>query len=220
MRYLILILILGLLLPMAAGEGRSGKNFYARTSRKTQKSKNIRTAENCTLLEEFNKETNSCELITVLAVDSVVASAGDIVEVEVYGAITGEETFGVTILVEIISRPDNEGDVWFTLAPPSDILQIGDPWLDFGVFTSYDTDLAFSDYLNGTVDDDGNYLSVPVFYSGPLSSFPVAISSDAVGVWDVHLSTIAGDSDWEGVETILRSGTITVAEIVGTGSRD
>jgi len=211
MRYLILVIVLGLLLPIAAGEGRSGKIFSARSSRKAQKSKNFRTAENCALLENFNKETSTCKLMTALAVDNVVASAGDIVDIEVHGAINGESTFGVTIMVEILTRSDNEGDIWFT-ASVEDILQIGDPWFDIGVFSSYDIDLSGSDYLNGTVDDDGNYLSVPVVYSGPLSLFPVQVSEDANGVWDISLSTIVGDSDWEGVETVLRHGTVTIEE--------
>ena len=115
-------------------------------------------------------------------------------------------------MLEIIRREGAVGDVWFTPAPSTDIEQIGDPWDDAGIFSAYDTDLSFSDYLNGTVDDDGNYLPVSVVYSGPLSSFPVESSLDAAGTWDVSLSTSSGNSDWEAVETLLRHGTITIAD--------
>lgn len=182
------------------------RNFDPRNRAKELKS----GRQSCSILEE--ERAGSCELLTVLAVEGVTATAGEIVDVRVLGAINGEETFGVTIMVEILSRPDNVGDVWFTGSPPSDILQIGDPWLDIGVFSSYDTDLAGSDFLNGSVDDDGDYLAVPVVYSGPLSMFPVQVGEGASGVWDISLSTVAGDSDWEGVDTVLRHGTITIKD--------
>lgn len=170
----------------------------------------IHVRQSCGLLEQYNRSTRTCELITGLAVESVTAEPGEIVDVVVHGAINGEETFGVTIMLEILPREGSIGDVWFTLSPPSDIEQVGDPWVDVGVFSSYDTDLAFSDYMNGTVDDDGNYIPAPVWYEGPLSLFPIEVSEDASGVWDISLSTSEGDSNWEGVETILRSGTVVI----------
>ncbi|KKL92320.1 hypothetical protein LCGC14_1885860 [marine sediment metagenome] len=173
-------------------------------------SKIVQTENECGLLERFDNWSGRCETLTILAVESVTVEAGESVGVMVHGAINGEETFGATILVELVARKSNRGDIWFTHSPPSDIIQVGGPWIDIGVFSSYDTDLSFSDYLNGTVDDDGNYLPVPVWYSGTLSLFPVQVSEDASGVWDIHLNTSAGDSDWEGVSTVLRSGTITV----------
>ena len=94
---------------------------------------------------------------------------------------------------------------------PVDIIPVGDPWSNIGIFTPFDTDLSGGERFNGSVDDDENYLPAPVTYSGPLSSFPVEASHDAEGVWDVVLDTALGASDWEGVPTRLIAGTITVS---------
>ena len=45
----------------------------------------------------------------------------------VSGSIAGDETFGLTIVLEISSRAGNIGTVEFTNAPPVDIVQLGDP---------------------------------------------------------------------------------------------
>lgn len=137
-------------------------------------------------------------------------------ELVVTGAIAGDSTFGVTIVAEVVTRPGNSGTVSFTLSPPSDIAQLGDPWPGAGTFNVFDTDSpGFSATLNASIDDDGSFLGAPVTFAGPLTGFGVVASGDAAGVWDVQLSTIAQDSTWEGVTTLLTSGTVTVLPTAG-----
>lgn len=126
------------------------------------------------------------------------------------GVINGEATFGVTILVAISPRPGARGEVFFSLAPPVDITQLSDPWPEVGTFTPYDTDLSGSLTLNGSVDDNDKFLADPLVFSGPLASFPITTSNNALGTWDVLLSTSQGDSKWEGASTALLSGVIEV----------
>jgi len=146
-----------------------------------------------------------------LAVNDVVMSPGASAELVVSGDISGESTFGVTILVEIMPRAGARGAVTFTPAPPIDISQVGDPWPGVATFTPLDTDLSASLALNGSVDDNGIFIPEPVTFSGSLSGFPLQASSDAQGVWDVLLATSADDSSWEGLVTTLKPGTIAVA---------
>ena len=141
------------------------------------------------------------------ATDTVVVS-GDI------AAVAGEETFGVSIWLEILPRGGNTGTVEFTpAAPPAipvDIVQLGDPWPGAGTFSPFDTDTV-GPTLNVSFDDDGNFQPAPVAYTGPLTGFPVIASLDAAGTWDVVLSTSLGDSSWEGIPTNFVNGTITIA---------
>ncbi|MGB2984255.1 MAG: hypothetical protein WBE26_00085 [Phycisphaerae bacterium] len=145
-----------------------------------------------------------------LSVGSVNMISDTTENVVVSGDIAGESTFGVNILVEIVPRGGNVGTVTFTLAPPIDVVQLGDPWPGAGTFTPYDTDYTGWNSLNGSVDENGTYEPGPVTFSGPLTSFPVTASANAEGVWDVTLSTFSDDSDWEGLSTTLIDGTITV----------
>ena len=148
-----------------------------------------------------------------LSVNSMAMPPGTTVTLSVSGNIADEDTFGVTIMVEIVSQAGNTGTLEFTPAPPVDIVQLGDPWpWPFGgLFTAYDTDAIGSPLFNGSVDDNGEYEPLPVTYSGLLSGFPVIASANADGVWDVLLSTSMGDSSWEGLPTTLIAGTITVS---------
>lgn len=93
----------------------------------------------------------------------------------------------------------------------SDIVPSGDPWPNAGSFTRFDTDRTNSTLLNGTVDDNGTFVASPLTFSGALASFPIFVSREATGVWDVRLSTSLGRSGWEGVTTTLRAGTITIS---------
>ena len=145
-----------------------------------------------------------------LSVADTVLVPGRSAYVVVQGEIDGDETFGVTLMVEIVSREDNTGTVTFTPAPPVDIFPLDDPWPGDGTFTPFDTDLSGSDTLNGSVDDDGNFEPAPVTFSGRMAAFPVTASLDADGIWDVRISTSVGDSGWEGVATILGQGTIRI----------
>lgn len=169
----------------------------------------------CIPPEVLNTETTTCELRASLVVNAIALSSGSQGNVAVLGSIEGDATFGVTIMVEVRTREGNVGTVSFTPASPpdspTDIVQIGDPWPGAGLFTPFDTDLAGSSQLNGSVDDDGNHVPVPLTYTGILSSFPVQASPDAEGVWDVVLETTLGDSEWEAVPTTLRAGSITVS---------
>ncbi len=146
-----------------------------------------------------------------LSVNEVTMTAGDVGEVIVSGEVNKKDTFGVTVLVEIVPRTGNTGTVVFTPAPPDDISSLDDPWPDDGTFSAYDTNaLGFSATINGSVDDNGTYLPSGLTFVGSLVSFPVKASADAQGVWDVKLSTSVGESSWEELVTARSPGTITV----------
>lgn len=145
-----------------------------------------------------------------LSVQSKNAPPGSTVDLDVFGTLDGDTTFGVTILLELIPRAGTTGTVAFTTAPPVDIVQVGDPWPGAGTFSAFDTDSTGSTTLNGSVDDNGTFVAGSVTFSGVLSSFPIAISLDAAGTWDVLLTTSVGDSSWEGILTGLIDGTVTV----------
>ena len=151
----------------------------------------------------------SAELPT-LSVSDLAMLAGDTDTVVVSGDIDGQSTFGVTIQVLIDPRPGNTGTVLFTPAPPPDVVQLGDPLPKLGTYTPYDTNITGWRTLNGSDDDNGDFVVRPVTFSGPLSGFPVHASQNADGVWDVLLSSYAGDSSWGALVTTLHHGTITV----------
>ncbi len=136
--------------------------------------------------------------------------SGETSRVVVSGRIAGELTFGVNIMVEIVPRAGATGVVRFTPAPPVDIVQLGDPWPGLGVFNWFDTDVSYSEALNGSVDGDGIFIPTPVTFSGDLVMYPVEAGAGARGVWDLRLSTSVGDSFWDGLATTLTPGTLTV----------
>jgi hypothetical protein len=147
-----------------------------------------------------------------LSVSHVVMLPDATANVVVSGSISGELAFGVTILVELVPRPGAVGTVEFSAAPPSDITQLGDPWPGVGTFSAFDTDQTGSATLNGAVDDNGTFSEAAVTFVGSLAQFPIVASAGSNGVWDVVLSTSAGDSQWEGssVTTTLVAGTVSV----------
>lgn len=145
-----------------------------------------------------------------LAVNSMDMPPDSTVTLGVSGDIASESTFGVVILVELVTRGGNTGTLQFTAEPPVDIVQLGDPWPGVGTFTPFDTGSTGSFLLNGSVDDNGTFIPGPVTFSGDLSGFPVIASVDADGIWDVVLSTSVGDSSWEDLTTTLVAGAITV----------
>lgn len=152
----------------------------------------------------------------VIAVEDLTLGAGGTNTLVISGGIAGDLTFGVTILVELVSRPGNIGSVSYTPSPPVDIAQLGDPWPGVGTFTTFDADsLGFSTTLNGSVDDNGTLTEAPITYNDLLSGFPLTASPDAGGVWDVFLNTSVGDSSWVNITTTLNNGTITVIPSVG-----
>ncbi len=146
---------------------------------------------------------------TLSAGNSTIAG-GESGNVVVSGNIAGQETYSVTIQVQIFARAGNSGTVTFTPSPPPDIAQLEDPWPEAGTFEAFDTDITGWLIFNGSVDENGDLIARPLTFSGPLSSFPVQASIDAYGVWDVALSTFVGDSLWGGQATTLTPGTITV----------
>ncbi len=129
----------------------------------------------------------------------------------VSGNVDNQSTFGVTVLLELVPRPDAVGTLTFTPAPSVDIYQIGDPWPAAGLFTPFDTDPGGTGslLLNGSVDDSGS-LSAPLTFSGPLAGFPIVASPGADGVWDVTLSTSVGSARWENLATVLIDGRVAV----------
>ena len=145
-----------------------------------------------------------------LSVSDILMQPNQTVEVVISGDISSESTIGVNILVELIPRAGALGTVTFTAAPVVDVVQRGDPWPGVGTFSAFDTDSTLSSTLNGSVDDNGTFLSGPVTFSGPLTACPVVASADADGIWDVVLLTSVGDSNWQGLPTTLIAATITV----------
>jgi hypothetical protein len=166
------------------------------------------------ICDELNDSCLSDEAI--LTAEDLVVQPGTSGQLRVSGNIAGASTFGITILVELVSRPGNIGTLTFTPSPPPDIVQLGDPWPGTGTFSGFDTDApGFAATLNGSVDDNGNFVAAPVTFSGVLAGFPVSASPDAGGTWDVVLTTTGGDSTWEGVTTTLNAGVISVPPSVG-----
>ncbi|MGD2108788.1 MAG: hypothetical protein PVI86_05290 [Phycisphaerae bacterium] len=146
-----------------------------------------------------------------MSVNDLLLSPGASGAVVVTGTIENELAFGVTIMVSITPRAGAVGSVGFTLAPPPDITQIGDPWPGAGAFDVFDTDITLSDALNAYIDDNGTFLAEATTFDGPIVNLPVSASADADGVWDVRLSTINDQSRWESVPTTIHSGIILVA---------
>ncbi len=145
-----------------------------------------------------------------LQVHDLSMSAGTTADLLVSGAIAGESTFGVEVLLEIIPRAGVRGTLSFTPSPPPDIIALEDPWPDEGMFSAFDTDITLSTAWNGCVNTNGSLEAQEVNFAGMLAGFPVVASADASGVWDVVLATSVGNSSWEAVPTTLLSGTITV----------
>ncbi len=75
-----------------------------------------------------------------LVVGDLTLTAGGVGQIQVFGEVSDASTFGVEILVEILSRAGNRGTVIFTPSPPPDIVPRDDPWPDAGTFTAFDTD--------------------------------------------------------------------------------
>ena len=185
-----------------------------------------------------------------LSVGNTAVRPGNSGLVIVSGSIEMESTYGVTVMVELVPRPGITGKLEFTTvrvnapigrgrvlletrsgregqvhvsAPVRadvDVLQSGDAWPDQGSFTAYDTDRTGSPALNGSVDDNGSFVPSMVSYGGPISAFPIRASGNASGVWDVLLSTSAGNSSWEGLDTDLIAGTVTVRRDACRRDRD
>ncbi len=152
--------------------------------------------------------------------------AGGTAEVWIFGEIAQQETIGVTILAWIQERQENVGSVTYTLAPPVDITQRGDPWPGTGTFDALDTDgPGLGPNLNGSVDDNGQFVPLVLDYSGPLVSLPITASGDATGTWDIRLCEepcgIEDGSFWNsapfGVPTARRHG---IVRIVTHGDGD
>ena len=185
-----------------------------------------------------------------LSVDKTAVRPGHSGLVTVSGSIEMESTYGVTVMVELVPQPGTTGKLEFTTVRTNapigrgrvlletrsgreghvrvsapvradvDVLQPGDAWPDQGSFTAYDTDRTGSPALNGAVDDNGSFVPSMVSYGGPVSAFPIRASGNAGGVWDVLLSTSAGDSGWEGLDTDLIAGTVTVTRDACRRDRD
>lgn len=185
-----------------------------------------------------------------LSADQTAVRPGGVGLVTVSGSIEMESTYGVTVMVELVPRPGTTGKLEFTrvrvtgpltrarvmvetrsghegqvrvtspVRADVDVLQPGDAWPNRGSFTAFDTDRTRSPALNGSVDDNGSFIPSTVSYGGPVSAFPVRASGNASGVWDVWLSTSAGDSSWEGLDTDLIAGTVTVRRDACKRDRD
>ncbi len=177
-----------------------------------------------------NLGSSSVTVGPILWAPDVLMPAGRTTEIVVSGDIAGSETYGVTLWVELVSRKGNTGDVIFTAAPPVDVTQRGDPWVGLGTFGPFDTNSPeFSETLNGSIDDNGNFLGESLTYAGLLSAFPVTASADALGVWDIRLCPgrcwVEEGSFWTGTPAVLptarRHGTLTIVAFAdGDGDQD
>jgi hypothetical protein len=162
-----------------------------------------------------------------LSVADLTIPAGRVDALVVSGEIAGEETAGVTIVLELVPRPGAVGSLEFTPAPPTDITQAEDPWPGMGLFVAYDTDEnnEGSPLLNGSTKDNGTSIPSSLTFSGPLVRFPVRSAEEARGVWDVkpfYFNEAVPEyfwSSWEGVHTGLLHGTVTVVAL-GDGDGD
>lgn len=189
-------------------------------------------------------------LAAEMSAGHVTMRPGDSADVIVSGEIEEESTFAWTVMIELVPRSSARGTVTFTTSnaevmerasavvihktsanvdavrieqpqrPDVDIRRQDDVWPDVGNFTAFDTHKAGSARLNGAVDDNGTLVPAPVSFSGALAHFPLVASRNARGVWDVVLSTSVGASNWEGIQTSLIGGTITVSNRVCRGARD
>lgn len=178
-------------------------------------------------------------LAAELTVEGLALRPGSTGELVVSGSISGESTYGVTIMMELVPRPGAVGRVDFTpgivaaavtarrpiypegrLTPdePSDVLTesesdirpLRSPWPRRGSCTVYDTHHSGSLRLNGLVMDNGNFVATPINFNGTLGLFPIAAERGAHGIWDIRLTTSRGASSWEGVQTDLHAGTLVV----------
>lgn len=148
--------------------------------------------------------------------------ADRIADIVVSGRISARNTYGLTTLVELSPRPGAIGEVVFSAAPPTDIVQLGDPWPVRGSFEPWDTDVTTSSMLNAALADNETFVAQPVTFSGPLAGFPVHTGSDARGVWDIRLCTGGCGPDdaasfwWDSpdpVRTALGHGALTVVAL-------
>lgn len=125
--------------------------------------------------------------VASLSVTELAVPAGRVAELVVSGEIDGAETIGVTVTLELSPGAGSVGDVSFTPAPPVDIEIVSDPWSEAGTFSPFDTDITSSGALNGSVLDNGTYEDLSMVFAEDLVSFPVVVSGEAKGVWDVRL---------------------------------
>ena len=150
--------------------------------------------------------------------------AGRTAEAMVRGSIIGLSTFGLMVILDIVPREGALGTVTFT-PTAGDVVQRGDPWPGAGMFNAFDTDSpGFSATLNGSVDDDGGFLVEPVTFTGPLTGFGIIASNDAVGVWDLMLTTTDKNGEhhssaWTDLDTTLIHGTLRIVDL-GDGDGD
>jgi len=161
----------------------------------------------------------------VLSVSDVTMLAGRNAIVVASGEIVDADTFGVMLLLKLVPRDGSTGSVEFTLAPPSDISQLGDPWPSAGAYSVFDTDNATSAVFNGFIDDNGTQVPEPLTFAGEVAGFPVFASGDAVGEWDIRLTYYDAAlaeprferSSWHGVITTMRHS---VLKVVKAGDGD
>ncbi|MHC4063080.1 MAG: choice-of-anchor Q domain-containing protein [Planctomycetota bacterium] len=156
-----------------------------------------------------------------LSVSSITIGAGQTDAVVVSGDIQGEDCFAISIILEIVPQGGNTGTLEFTPSgpyppptnPPIDIFQINEIWPGVGHFEPLDTGATPSTLVNAAVDDDGDFVAIPLTFTGDIAGFPVVASGDASGVWDVVLDSFGG-STWDPeVPTTLTAGTITVSSV-------
>jgi len=185
-----------------------------------------------------------------MSVGDLRLKPGTSAPVVVSGRIADETTFGWSVMLRLVPRDGARGSLEFTPVPNGgqvyrptvavhepadepatirlthrqppelDILQIQDVWPEQGSFTPYDTRRSGSSTQNGAVDDNGTFLGAPVTFSGVLAAFPVQASAGAEGVWDVVLHTDVGASGFEGVETALIFGSVTVTQSACASAND
>ncbi len=157
-----------------------------------------------------------------LSVADVTLPAGRVADIVVSGEINAVAAYGLNIALELYSHGGSTGIVGFTTAPPSDILQIDDPWPGVGLFEAFDTDMTGSQLFNGSIEDNGTYVPAPVTFAGPLASFPVTSDEDARGLWTIRLCTgqctVSDNVSWwesypSHVPTALYHGSLMVVEL-------
>ena len=120
--------------------------------------------------QDFVGTLGSAAVAVEFAADLVIADqvvpAGRLADVRVAGDIAGEETFGVTIVVQLVARDGVQGSVAFSPAPPDDIYVVNDPWPVGGTVSVFDTDLTGTVMGNAAAIDNGTFVNAPLTFAG------------------------------------------------------
>ncbi len=158
-------------------------------------------------------QSTCVDTLATITIHNLYMYPGTTADLIVSGQLSGHEAYSVSvwpwIMQQSVTGLAGAGSVGFTPAPPTDIVQLGDPWLGNSAFATYDTDVMGQpdNSVNMAIIYDPSYVSGSPLFSGPLMRFPVTASNDAHGAWPVWQL----DFGWSAVGTSWTiDGVITV----------